>query len=70
MKQTSNAVRSRLAFWINQGVVIEKSADQFIAAQSYQSLIKGKFVFIIKTKQWQQLQHFSVSTVSVDFESF
>ena len=38
---SANAVRTRIGYWMSQGVIIEKSPDVFQAATSYSSVVKG-----------------------------
>eukprot|EP00794_Sanderia_malayensis_P015618 gene15618-17192_t len=40
LKVNANTVRTRLSYWLNQGVIIEKLPDVFYSATSYQSCVK------------------------------
>ena len=42
MNLSKTSVRSRIAFWVGQGVIIEKENDVFIAATSFNSQMNGK----------------------------
>lgn len=42
-----NAVRTRIAYWLSQGVIIETSPDVFQAAKAYSSVVKGKSFMLI-----------------------
>jgi len=37
---SANAVRTRIGYWMSQGVIIERSSDTFQAATSYSSVVK------------------------------
>lgn len=45
MNITKTSLRSRIAFWVGQGVIIEKQNDVYAAAQSFQSHMHGKYSF-------------------------
>lgn len=41
MNINKTSVRSRISFWIGQGVILEKQNDTFATAQSFQNQLHG-----------------------------
>ena len=57
------SLRNRIAFWIGQGVIIEKSNDHFTSAQTFQSSQLSKCLLLSRVLPFRSVWDFTLNKV-------